>query len=195
MGTIVISTNVTLDGVVQDPDGQEGFAHGGWFGRFGGADLPAWAAHETEEAMAAAALLLGRRSDAWFAARWSERTDPWANRLNSMPKYVVSATLEKAAWQNSTVLSGEVVQQVSKLKAEIDGEIVVYASYRLTRALIEHGLADQLRLVTLPVVLGTGERLFQDISAARPARLIDVRTIGEGLVFYAYDLTGNADHS
>ncbi len=106
-----------------------------------------------------------------------------------MPKYVISSTLEQAAWQNSTVLGGDVVQEISELKAKVDGEIVVYASYRLARTLIEHQLADQLRLVTLPVVLGRGERLFEDISTVRPMRLVDVRTIGEGLMFYAYDLT------
>ena len=104
MGRIVITTNLSLDGAVEDPDGQEGFERGGWFAQFGGKDLEAWATLETDEALGAEALLLGRRSDEWFASRWSSRTGEWADRLNSLPKYVVSSTLEDPDWNNSTVL-------------------------------------------------------------------------------------------
>ncbi len=104
MGKIVISTNVSLDGVVQDPDGEEGFRLGGWFGQFGGKDLEEWAKVELEEALGTEALLLGRRSDEWFATRWASRTGEWADRLNSLPKYVVSSTLQEPKWNNSTVL-------------------------------------------------------------------------------------------
>jgi RibD C-terminal domain len=131
MGKIVISTNVSLDGVVQDPDGKEGFRLGGWFGQFGGKDLEHWAKMEFEEALGTEALLLGRRSDEWFAERWLSRSDEWADRLNSLPKYVVSSSLDRARWSNATVLDGDVVGEVSKLKQELDGEIVVYASYQL----------------------------------------------------------------
>jgi hypothetical protein len=127
MGKIVITTNVSLDGVVQDPDGQEGFRLGGWFGQFGGKDLEAWAELETEEALGAEALLLGRRSDEWFAERWSSRSGEWADKLNSLPKYVVSSTLEDPRWGNATVLNGVVVDEISKLKQQLDGEILVYA--------------------------------------------------------------------
>jgi dihydrofolate reductase len=154
MGKIVITTNASLDGVVQDPDGQEGFRLGGWFGQFGGKDLEEWAKLETDEALGAEALLLGRRSDEWFASRWATRTGAWADQLNSLPKYVVSSTLEDARWSNATVLKGDVVDEVSKLKQEVDGEILVYASYQLARTLIEHDLVDELRLVVFPVVLG-----------------------------------------
>ena len=106
MGKIVISTNVSLDGVVQDPDGQEGFRLGGWFGQFGGKDLEEWAKIMLDEAQRAEALLLGRRSDEWFAARWPSRSGEWADRLNGLPKYVVSSTLEEPRWSNSTVLEG-----------------------------------------------------------------------------------------
>src|SRR3979411_2616136 len=126
MGKIVISTNVSLDGVVQDPDGGEGFMLGGWFGQFGGKDLEAWAKVSLVEALGTEALLLGRRSDEWFATRWASRTGEWADRLNSLPKYVVSSTLPAPKWNNSTVLPGDVVEQVSKLKQELDGDIVVY---------------------------------------------------------------------
>jgi dihydrofolate reductase len=187
MGKIVISTNVTLDGVVQDPDGEEGFRLGGWFGQFGGKDLEAWAKVEFEEALGAEALLLGRRSDAWFAARWSSRPGEWADRLNSLPKYVVSSTLEHPRWQNSTVLKGDAVAEVSKLKQALNGEILIYASYQLGRALIEHDLVDELRLVVFPVVLGAGERLFGETGDQKPMRLVDSRTIGDGLAVLTYE--------
>ena len=145
-----------------------------------------WAEVEFEEALGAEALLLGRRSDEWFAARWPSRSGEWADRLNSLPKYVVSSTLEDPAWTNATVLKGDVVDEVSKLKQELDGEIVVYASYQLVRTLIEHDLVDELRLMVFPVVLGAGERLFGETSDKKPMRLVDARTVGDGLAFLTY---------
>ena len=186
MGKIVISTNVSLDGVVQDPDGQEGFWHGGWFGQFGGQDLEEWAKVSLEEALGTQALLLGRRSDEWFATRWAARTGEWADRLNSLPKYVVSQTVAEPKWSNSTVLTGDVVSEVGKLKQELDGDIVIYASYQLGRTLLEHDLVDELRLVVFPVVLGAGERLFGETSDKKPLRLVNARTIGDGLAFLTY---------
>ncbi len=188
MGKIVITTNVSLDGAVQDPDGQEGFERGGWFGQFGGKDLEAWATLETDEALGAEALLLGRRSDEWFASRWSSRSGEWAERLNSLPKYVVSSTLKDPRWSNATVLKGDVVDEVSKLKHELDGEILVYASYQLVRTLLEHDLVDELRVVVFPVVLGAGERLFGETSDNKPLRLLDTRTVGDGLAYLTYEL-------
>jgi dihydrofolate reductase len=188
MGKIVISTNVSLDGVVQDPDGKEGFRLGGWFGQFGGKDLQEWAKVSLDEALRAEALLLGRRSDEWFAERWSSRTGEWADRLNGLPKYVVSSTIEHPRWGNSTVLKGDAVAEVTKLKQELDGEILVYASYRLGRTLIEHDLLDELRLVVYPVVLGAGERLFGETREQKPMRLLDTRVIGDGLAFLTYEL-------
>ncbi len=186
MGKIVISTNVSLDGVVQDPDGEEGFRLGGWFGQSGGKDLEEWAKVELEEALGTEALLLGRRTDEWFATRWASRTGEWAGRLNSLPKYVVSSTLQEPRWNNSTVLRGNVVSEVSKLKQELNGDIVVYASYQLGRTLIENNLVDGLRLVVYPVVLGAGERLFGETSGQKPLRLLDITTIGDGLAFVTY---------
>ena len=188
MGTIVISTNVTLDGVVQDPDGKEGFSHGGWFGRFGGKDLEEWGKISLDEALGAKALLLGRRSDEWFAARWAARTGEWADRLNGLAKYVVSSTLEEAKWGNSTVLKGDVASQVAALRERLDGEIVVYASYQLGRALLEHDLVDELRLTVFPVVLGTGDRLFGETSDSKTMRLLGTRMVGAGLVLYTYEV-------
>src|ERR1022692_1925351 len=154
MGKIVISENVSLDGIVQDPTGEEGFRHGGWFGQVGDKDREEWAKVEFEEALGAEALLLGRRSDEYFGPRWTGRSGEWADRLNGLPKYVVSSTLVNPEWSNSTVLKGEVVNEVSKLKQELDGEIVVYASRQLVRTLMEHDLVDELRLMVYPFVLG-----------------------------------------
>ena len=192
MGKIVITTNASLDGVVQDPDGQEGFKLGGWFGQFGGKDLEQWSEVETGEALRAEALLLGRRSEEWFATRWASRTGEWADKLNSMPKFVVSSTLTEPRWGNSTILRGDVVDEVSKLKQEIAGEILVYASYQLERALIEHELVDELRLVVFPVVLGAGERLFGPTGDKKPMRLVSAQTIGDGLAFLTYQPVRNA---
>ncbi len=193
MGKIVISTNVSLDGVVEDPDGQEGFRHGGWFGQSGGDDLEAWVKLETDEAMGAAALLLGRRSDEWFASRWLSRTGAWADRCNGLPKYVVSSILQRPSWSNATVLNGDVTDAVSKLKQDIDGEILVYASYQLARTLLEHDLVDELRLVVFPVVLGTGERLFGEIGDQKAVRLVEIKNVGEGLALLDYEIVRGSE--
>ncbi|GAB0106967.1 dihydrofolate reductase family protein [Nocardia sp. JMUB6875] len=192
MGKIVISANATLDGVVQDPDGAEGFAAGGWFHRFAsGKDLEAWVARETAETLAAEALLLGRRSSEWFEARMPEfdvRVSPeWADRMNSIAKYVVSSTLEEPRWSNTTVLNGDAAKEVSELKRRVDGEILVYGSYQLVRTLMEQNLADELRLVIFPGVVGTGERLFDGTGDQRPLHLTDTRKLGDGLVFHTYE--------
>ena len=192
MGKIVISENVSLDGVVQDPTGDEGFRHGGWFGQIGDKDREAWAKVEFDEALRTEALLLGRRSDEWFAARWASRSGEWADRLNSLPKYVVSSTLVDPDWNNSTVLKGEAVHEVSKLKQQLDGEIVVYASCQLVRTLMEHDLVDELRLIVFPVVLGAGDRLFGETTYKKPLRLLDSRTIGNGLALLTYEVARDA---
>jgi dihydrofolate reductase len=194
MGKIVVSENVSLDGVVQDPSGEEGFRHGGWFGQFGGADLAEWGKVEFDEALRAEALLLGRRTDEWFAERWLSRGGEWADRLNSLPKYVVSATLDEPRWamsKNSTVLRGDVVSEVSTLKQAIAGDIVVYASARMVHTLMEHDLVDEVRLTVYPVVLGDGERLFGVTSDKKPMRLVSVQTIGNGLAYLTYERAGS----
>jgi dihydrofolate reductase len=194
MGKIVMSgpQNVSLDGVVQDPDGEEGFRLGGWFVQSGGKDLEEWNKVALDEALGAEAWLLGRRSYEFFGVRWRPRSGELADRINSMPKYVVSSTLEDPEWNNSTVLKGDVVSEVSKLKQQLDGEIVVPASYQLGRTLIEHDLVDELRLVVFPVVVGAGERLFGEISDKKSVRLLDARTIGEGLAYLTYELVREA---
>ena len=193
MGQIIVSTNVSLDGVVQDPDGKEGFRHGGWFVQSGGSDLAEWAAFEQAEAERTSALLLGRHSDAWFAARWPDsRPGGWAERLRSLPKYVVSATLEEPIWSNATVLSGDVVDEVTTLKHEIDGDIVVYGSRQLVGTLIEHDLVDQVRLIVFPIVLGSGDRLFAETTDSKALRLTESGTIGVGLTYVVYELIHDA---
>jgi dihydrofolate reductase len=189
MGTIVMSgpQNVSLDGVIQDPDGKEGFRLGGWFVQSGGKDLEEWNKVALAEALDAEAWLLGRRSYEFFGARWRPRSGELADRLNSMPKYVVSSTLVDPDWNNTTVLKGDVVEEVSKLKQKLDGEIVVPASYQLGRTLIAHDLMDGLRLVVFPVVLGAGERLFGETSDRKPMHLVDTKAIGDGLVLLAYE--------
>jgi dihydrofolate reductase len=186
MGKIVISENVSLDGVVEDPTGEEGFRHGGWSNQFLAKDREAWAKVNLDEALGSEALLLGRRSYEFFAARFPSRSGDWADRLNSMPKHVVSSTLKDPKWTNATVLKGDVVKEVSKLKQELDGEIVVYASRQLVPTLMEHDLVDELRLIVYPVVVGAGQRLFGETSDTKPMRLLETRTVGDSLAYLTY---------
>jgi len=185
MGKIVVSENVSLDGIVQDPAGDEGFRHGGWVGRI--TDRPEVGKLALDEALGAAAFLLGRRSYEWFAAKWPSRSGELADRLNSLPKYVVSSNLDDPDWNNSTVLKGDVVNEVSRLRQEIDGDIVVPGSFQLLRMLMEHDLVDELRLKIFPVVLGAGERLFGETSDKKPIRLVASRTIDDGVAFLTYE--------
>jgi dihydrofolate reductase len=186
MGKIIISENVSLDGVIQDPAGDEGFQRGGWVGRVGDQGREEAAQVLLEEALGTEAMLLGRRSYEFLAVRWPSRTGALADRLNSKPKYVVSSTLQDPAWNNTTVLKGNVVNEVSKLKQQLAGDIVVPASFQLVRMLIEHDLADELRLMIYPVVLGAGERLFGETSDKKPLRLISTRTVGNDLAYLTY---------
>jgi dihydrofolate reductase len=190
MGRIVISENVSLDGVVQDPTGEEGFSRGGWFGLI--KDRPEVGKLALDDALGAEALLLGRRSYEFFAARWPSRSGALADRLNSLPKRVLSSTLEASDWNNSTILTGEAVTEVSALKRELDGDILVLASFQLVHTLIEHDLVDELRLKVFPIVLGAGERLFAESSDKKPMRLLDSRTIDDGVAFLTYERARDA---
>jgi len=193
MGRIVISDNVSLDGVIEDPAGDEGFGRGGWVGLI--KDLPGLNQLTLDEALGAEALLLGRRSYEWLAARWPSRGGELADRLNGLPKYVVSSTLEDPDWNNSTVLKGDAVNEVSKLKRELDGEIVVPASFQLVRTLMEHDLVDELRLKIFPVVLGAGERLFGETSDTKPMRLVDTQTVEGGIAILTYERVRDAEQA
>jgi dihydrofolate reductase len=184
MGKIVVSENVSLDGVIQDPAGDEGFRVGGWVGLI--KDRPQLNKLALDEAQGAEALLLGRRSYEWFAARWPSRNGELADRLNSLPKYVVSSTLEHPHWNNSTVLRGDAVDAVSKLKRELNGEIVVAGSFQLVRTLMEHDLVDELRLKIFAVVLGAGERLFGETSDKKPLHLAHAQTLEGDVAILTY---------
>lgn len=197
MGKLIVSENVTLDGVTQDPTGEEGLGHGSWFFDISDKDREAWAKVELAEAKAAEALLLGRRTDEWFATRWLSRTGEWAERLNGMPKYVVSSTLDEPKWSNATgfkgaVIRGDVAKEVSKLKEQLDGDLVVYASLPLVRTLMENDLVDELRLTLYPVVLGSGARLFGETSHKASMRLANTQPLGDGLVHLTYRPVLNA---
>jgi dihydrofolate reductase len=190
MGKLIVSENVTLDGVIQDPAGDEGFRVGGWVGLI--KNSPQLGKLALDEAMDAEALLLGRRSYEWFAARWPSRRGELADRLNSVPKYVVSSTLDHPGWNNSTVLAGDVLNEVSRLKHELSGDIVVPASFQLVHTLMEHDLVDELRLKIFPVVLGAGERLFGEASDKKPMRLVDTQTVEGGVAFLTYERVRDA---
>jgi dihydrofolate reductase len=163
----------------------EGFERGGWVGLI--KDRPGASKLALDEALSTEALLLGRRSYEWMARRWPSRSGELADRLNSMPKYVVSSTLEDPDWSNSTVLEGDVVHEVSRLKQELGGDIVVVASFQLVSTLMDHGLVDELRLKVYPVVLGAGERLFGETSDKKPMRLVDTQTIDGDVAYLTYE--------
>ncbi|MEU0791177.1 dihydrofolate reductase family protein [Amycolatopsis sp. NPDC005961] len=184
MGKIIISENVTLDGVVQDPTGDEGTGRGSWFTWIGDEDRVAWAEVEYEEALGAEALLMGRRTYEYFIRRgWVSRTGAWADRLRDLPKYVVSSGAVGDDWGTTKVLG---IEEVAKLKEEVSGEIVVYGSGRLVHDLIERDLADELRLMTYPVVAGAGGRLFPGTSGVKPLRLVGTRAVGGSLALLTY---------
>ena len=175
MGRIVVSDNVTIDGVMQDPAGDEGFERGGWVGLI--ANRPELGQFALLEATTSEAMLMGRRTYEWFAGRWPSRTGQLAHRLNTMPKYVVSSKLEEPQWANTTVLRGDLVEEVKRLKAELEGDIVVPASVGFVRTLLANGLVDELRLRIFPVLLGAGQRLFDDTGKPQAMRLVESRTL------------------
>ena len=188
MGRIVVTEFVSLDGVMEDPGGSENFKHGGWSLRISRGDEGD--KFKLDEAFASAALLLGRVTFEGFAEAWPSRDGEFADKFNSMPKYVVSSTLDQPEWNNSTVLKGDVVEEVGKLRQELDGDIVVHGSARLVQTLIEHALVDEFRLMVFPVVLGSGKRLFGDTSDKKPLRLIDSKVVGDGVAILIYEPAG-----
>ena len=185
MGRIVASDNVSLDGVIEDPAGDEGFARGGWVGLI--KDRPELAQLALDEALGTDAMLMGRRTYEWFAARWPSRTGALADRLNSLPKYVVSSTLTDPDWNNATVVKGDVLHEVSTLRHTFDGDIVIPASFRIVRMLMERDLVDELRLKVFPVVLGAGERLFGETGGTKPMRLVGARTLDGDTAYLTYE--------
>ena len=190
MGKVVVTEFVSLDGVVEDPGGAEDFKYGGWSFEYERGDEGD--RFKLEEALDAEALLLGRVTYEGFAEAWPSREGEFADKFNSMPKYVVSSTLTDPEWNNSTVLDGDVAEEVSKLRQEQEGEIVVHGSARLVQTLLDHDLVDELRLMVFPVVLGAGKRLFGETSDKKSLRLADSRTVGDGVAILSYEPTGDA---
>ena len=187
MGKIVITEFVSLDGVMEDPGGAESYEHGGWTFEFDGGDEGNQ--FKLDETLEAEALLLGRVTYEGFAAAWPGMEDPvgFADKMNGMPKYVVSSTLENPEWNNSTVLEGDPAESVAKLKQEVDGVILVGGSAQLAQTLIENDLVDEIRLMVFPVVLGAGKRLFGDGSDKLRLRLADSKTVGDGITILTYE--------
>ena len=188
MGRIVVTEFVSLDGVMEAPGGGESYKHAGWTVKIDrGKEGDKFKLNET---LNSEALLLGRVTYEGFAAAWPSRTNEFADKFNSMPKYVVSSTLAKADWNNSTVLKGDVVEEVSKLRQRLDGDIVVHGSARLVQTLIECDLVDELRLMIFPVVLGSGKRLFGDTTDKKRLRLADSKTVGDGITILIFERAG-----
>lgn len=188
MGRIVVTEFVSLDGVMEAPGGGEGFKHAGWTFKISRGEEGD--KFKLDETLNSEALLLGRVTYQGFAAAWPSMKGEFADKFNSMPKYVVSSTLEKAEWNNSTVLKVDVVEEVSKLRQESSGDVVVHGSAQLVQTLIEHDLVDELHLMVFPVVLGTGKRLFGDTSDKKRLRLADSKTVGDGVVILIFQPTG-----
>src|SRR5919204_3296726 len=184
MGRIVVTEYISVDGVVEAPSGTEAFDRVGWTDDFSRG--PEGDTFKVEETMASDALLLGRVTYDTFAPVWPHIEGEFADKFNTMPKYVVSSTLESPEWNNTTVLRGDVVEAVKKLKQEQDGVIQVPGSRQLTQALFEHDLVDQLNLMVFPVVLGSGKQLFGDTSDKKRLQLAESRTVGDGVVILIY---------
>jgi dihydrofolate reductase len=189
MAKIVVTEFVSLDGVMEDPGGAEDFKYGGWSFEFSRGEEGN--KFKLDETMETDALLLGRVTYQGFAEAWPSRTGEFADKFNSMPKYVVSSTLDKAEWTNSTLLKGDVVEAVSKLREGPGGDIVVHGSAQLVQTLLENDLVDEMRLMVFPVVLGSGKRLFGDTSDKKPLRLVDSRTVGDGVSILIYRRAGD----
>jgi dihydrofolate reductase len=184
MGRIVVTEFISLDGVAEDPGGSEGYKHGAWtfeFSRGEEGDK-----FKIDETMGSVAQLLGRRTYEGFAEAWPSRDGEFADKFNSMPKYVLSSTLQNPEWTNTTVLDGDLAEEVERLKADIDGDIVVHGSISVVQALLDQGLVDELRLMVFPVVLGEGKRLWGALSDKRSFRLADSKTVGDGVSILVY---------
>jgi dihydrofolate reductase len=184
MGRIVVTEFVSLDGVMEDPGGSENFQHGGWsFEISRGEEGDGF---KLDETMSSDALLLGRVTYEGFAAAWPSREGEFADKFNTMPKYVVSSRLEQPSWQNTTVLRGDLAEEVARVRAAHEGDVVVHGSASLAQALLDQDLVDELRLMVFPVVLGSGKRLFGDTSGKKPLRLVDSKTVGDGVAILVY---------
>jgi len=188
MGKLVVTEFISIDGVIEDPGGAEDFAHGGWVFQFERGEEGN--KFKLDEVLEAEAQLLGRVTYEGFAAAWPSRTDEagFAERMNAMPKYVVSSTLRELTWNNSTLIEGDVAAEVAKLKKQVPGDILVAGSATLVRALVDHDLVDELRLMVFPIVLGSGKRLFGDSASTKAFRLLESQPVGDdGVVILRYE--------
>jgi len=184
MGRIVVTEFVSLDGVMEDPGGSENFKYGGWsFEISRGEEGDKF---KLDEAFGADALLLGRVTYQGFADAWPSRSGEFADKFNTMPKYVVSTSMDQAEWSGSTVLKGDLAKAVADVKQKHDGDIVVHGSAQLAQELLERDLVDELRLMVFPVVLGRGKRLFGETSDKKPFRLVDSKAVGDGVAILIY---------
>jgi dihydrofolate reductase len=184
MGRIIVTEFISLDGVVEDPGGSEDFEYGGWSFEFDRG--PEGNQFKLDETMGSEAMLLGRVTYEGFAEAWPPREGEFADKFNAMPKYVVSSTLTQPEWTNSTVLDGDPVEAVTKLRQEAGGDVVVHGSVQLAQTLIAHDLVDELRLMVFPVILGTGKRLFGDPGEKKKLRLVDSKVVGDGVTILTY---------
>src|SRR5437879_13445823 len=184
MGKIVVTEFSSLDGVVEDPGGAENFKYGGWSFEISRGDEGD--EFKLDEGFASEALLLGRVTYEGFAAAWPSMEGEFADKFNNMPKYVVSSTLDQPEWNNTTVLKGDVVEAVRKLKREHDGNVVVHGSRQLAQTLLEHDLVDELRLMVFPIVLGRGKRLFGETSDKKRLQLVESKAVGGGVAILIY---------
>lgn len=186
MGAIVATEFISLDGVIEAPGGGEGYRHAGWTFEFNRGDEGD--RFKFDELMASDAQLLGRVTYEGFAGAWPtiEGTGEFGEKMNGMPKFVVSTTLNRAEWNNTTVLKGDLAEEVGRLKERFAGDILVAGSAQLVRSLLERDLLDELRLMVFPVVLGAGKRLFGETSDKKPLKLVDSKTIGDGVAILVY---------
>ena len=184
MGRVVVTEFISLDGVIEAPGGGEDYKHGGWTFEIDRGDEGNQ--FKLDETMSSAALLLGRRTYEGFAAAWPSREGEFADRFNSMPKYVVSSTLQDPEWNNTTVLSGDLAEEVSNMKERHNGDVVVHGSRQLVQTLVDRDLVDELRLMVFPVVLGSGKRLFGE-SGKKRLRLVDSKVVGDGIAIQVYE--------
>jgi dihydrofolate reductase len=184
VGKIIATEFVSLDGVVEAPGGGEDFKYGGWSFEFDRGDEGD--KFKLDETLSSEALLLGRVTYEGFAAAWPSREGEFADKFNTMPKYVVSSTLKDPEWNNTTVLEGDVAEEVTQLKQRHEGDIVVHGSPRLVQTLLEHDLVDELHLMVFPVVLGSGKRVFGETSDKKPLRLVDSKVVGDGVAILVY---------
>ncbi len=184
MRKVIVSEFITLDGVMEDPGGADHFERGGWAFQFERG--PEGDKFKLDEVMEAGALLLGRKTYEGFAAAWPSRTGEFADKMNGMPKYVVSTTLDHAGWNNTTVIKGDVAGEVAKLKAGPGQDILIAGSGQLIHHLMQHDLIDEYRLMVYPVILGKGQRLFEPGNSRRDLHLAEIKPVRSGILILVY---------